>query len=315
VAAGRRRVLDVTAFQEQCTNILAETGQLLNDVAHSEVSGKPYMEFVKTALFNADGTRNGRGVADLVQPNVCFEVAQARAGEAYEKSGGDSTKVDGLIRTALDTCGDDHDATAIVMANINRILVHGDELRDEAGVREQIDGLKSNLDELRELNKTNPKVFEQGVLMLKNLGGKSVPRGILTRLVEEIDKAPLDAFKNLSKDLSYETVSQIVKNSKEMIRNSGASEHLKSEAERRPFFSFVTSMLLSRNDSDTLKGCQSMIADKENTRTIRKWFHTDGFSAQERWMVIDAILDESRKRGLLTNDEFEAQRQTLVKSR
>lgn len=100
-----------------------------------------------------------------------------------------------LVDAALDECGDDSFLVKIVQdAGANIVVDGGAHLRSEEKTRAKIAAIRANLEELRELDKTHPGVYEFGKGALEQLNGKSLGRGVFAKIIAAAETLPIEKF-------------------------------------------------------------------------------------------------------------------------
>ena len=143
---------------------------------------------------------DGVASAALAAPEADFPPeARAGAKNAYIEAGAEPWKADALVAAAFGACGGDAEVRALVLANLDRILVGGNsKLRSEASVRERVEALRANFAELRQLAANDPELFAQGRELLATFHGKALPAGLLGRLVQAAWEQPIGDLQGLS---------------------------------------------------------------------------------------------------------------------
>ena len=98
---------------------------------------------------------------------------------------------------AVAFCDEDADLRAVVVANIATVAKDAGAVRSEAGVSNAVAVIRANLKELRETAGGDAAVVAAGVELLKGVGARRVPAGLLKLLLEGARTIPLDAVSKL----------------------------------------------------------------------------------------------------------------------
>jgi len=205
--------LDKAAFRQTLKGILADTQALLLGIGNSAGLGHPrldkrYARHVKETLFNADGTRNGKGL-DALRPLGAFRVDVAfHLGEACSDNRAQAVH-NQLLRAGIDPekkvaeilslCGKDPELEDFALEVMPGLCYNSNNaLRPEGKIQAMFADLRENLAEIRRLERTFPGCAEGLKNALAGLGGAPLPKGLLTRIAGEVAKAPLDKLAGLN---------------------------------------------------------------------------------------------------------------------
>jgi hypothetical protein len=194
------------------------------------------------------------------------KLAKAKAGHAYAKAGeGNAEKVDKLIKIALKHCAENEDAVRIVADNIDLVLVSNSaSLRSLEEVRERAEAVAANFEELKALSKDNPAVYEAGKRMMTTIKGKSLPPGMIAKLLAEASKAKLDAIRRLSSSSSamdiHRAVTQLRENLVSAMESSGAEMAMGGPDEKQACRNFLAAMMVGRCGAKALRAMQGAFA-------------------------------------------------------
>lgn len=193
---------------------------------------------------------------------AAFQEAKSRAVNAYSKvDEGNAAKVDKLIKIALKYCSSNEDAVNIVAKNIDTMLVSSvAELRSMEQVRERSKAIAANFDELKELSKGNPAIYEAGKRLMAGMGGRALPPGMIAKLVAEASNAKIDSIRKLSPRSSgveiSRAVSQFSDNLDQAMNASGAEEATDGPNEKQACRNFFATVMMSRCSANTLRTMQ-----------------------------------------------------------
>ncbi|MBR3584128.1 MAG: hypothetical protein IKO01_11885 [Kiritimatiellae bacterium] len=186
----------------------------------------------------------------VVTTNV--QTARANAVNAYAKAGeGNAAKVDKLIKTALQYCDGNEDAAAVVASRIDTILVTNTAtLRTIDQVRERVQALAANYAELKTLAKDAPALYEAGKRMMATMGGKTLPPGMIGKLVVAAANAKIDAIRKLGPRSTgadiHRAVTQLRDNLVSAMNTSGAEQEAGGPDEKGACRNFLAALMMNR---------------------------------------------------------------------
>ena len=192
-----RKVLDDLQLKSTLADKAAKIRAELFDIMKSGKLGgekidKYYAKHIIDTLFNADGTRNDKTIADLKTP------LQVKLDVAFE---GDKHMKEKLLRyeidpekrfsEILDCCGNDDDLKEFLIDNglVLRFCIGGDNKpRELANIQKKIAGIRENLMEIRDLQATFPGSASALKRGLAELTGDSFQQGTLRNLAAAVNK-------------------------------------------------------------------------------------------------------------------------------
>ena len=226
-------------------------------------------ELFKEVLKHADK-------ALAVQQNIENGVAAAgpNAANAYSKAGEDNAgEVDGLIQVAVLECAENADAVQVVAKNIDTILVAPDaKLRSEGDVRKRAAAIAANFRELEALAEKNPAIYEAGKAMMAGLGGKTLPAGMIGRLVQAANEANIDAMRRISSRSSgldiHRAVTQFRDNLVRAMDASGAEAAAGGPDEKQACRNFVAALMMRRCGNKALRAMQGAFAGDKTGKML-----------------------------------------------
>ncbi len=172
-----------------------ETGAVT--IKYSEPEGLP-IRFNWTTTIDVDG--NTTTTPMRVDHGQYETEAMTHAGSIAERlPGKDLAAAKAIARDALAHCGDDFDLKGLVSKHISNLCVNGaGELRTPDQIKAKIDALRANLAEIRASSKGNLAAEKAGVTFLDCLCGKSVPSGMIGRIVQAALTAKPGEYAKLS---------------------------------------------------------------------------------------------------------------------
>ena len=267
-------ILALFAPDKPAGKLLAETIREFPLVVTSEL----LPGLVKSALAPFAGAiHDGVASAALSAPEADFPPeARARAVSAYQKAGNEPWKADALVAAAFRACGDDADVRAIVMDNLDLVLVAPDaSLRSEDAVRQRVEALRANFAELRELAANDPELLAQGKAMLAMLHGKSLPAGLLRRLVQAAWEQPTGDLRGLSGrsrgTAIHRAVVQLYRNADRAAEESGAMQMLDGADELAVCRDFVVRRIFSTLRPADVQGLHAALHSQNGARLSRAY--------------------------------------------
>ena len=226
-------------------------------------------ELFKEVLKHAD-----RQVAAVRNIDNSVPVAKSNAVNAYSKEGEDNAgEVDVLIQVAVEECAYNVDAEQIVAKNIDTILVSNDaKLRSMADVRQRAFAISANFKELEALAEKNPAIYEAGKAMMAGLGGKTLPAGMIGRLVQAANEANIDAMRRISSRSSgldiHRAVTQFRDNLVRAMDASGAEAAAGGPDEKQACRNFVAALMMRRCGNKALRAMQGAFAGDKTGKML-----------------------------------------------
>ena len=226
-------------------------------------------ELFKEVLKHADK-------ALAVQQNIENGVAAAgpNAANAYSKAGEDNAgEVDGLIQVAVLECAENADAVQVVAKNIDTLLVSNDaKLRSEGDVRKRAAAIAANFRELEALAEKNPAIYEAGKAMMAGLGGKTLPAGMIAKLVAAANEANIDLMRKISSKSSgldiHHAVTQFRDNIVHAMESSGAETAAGGPDEKQACRNFVAALMMRRCGNKALRAMQGAFAGDKTGKML-----------------------------------------------
>ena len=193
-------------------------------------------------------------------------AARPNAVNAHSKAGEDNAEeVDVLIQVAVQECAYNADAVQIVARNIDTILISNDaKLRTMSDVRQRAAAIVANFRELEALAEKNPAIYEAGKAMMAGLGGKTLPAGMIAKLVAAANEASIDVMRRLSSRSSgldiHRAVTQFRDNLVRAMESSGAETAAGGPDEKQACRNFVAALMMRRCGDKTLRAMQGAFA-------------------------------------------------------
>lgn len=94
----------------------------------------------------------------------------------------DRAELEACVRDIFETC-DNADARLVMQDAIHDICIRGENVRSLEKIRQTTDAIKANFEEIKVAAKGNRKILKSGEILMRGLGGKSMPPGLIGRLV------------------------------------------------------------------------------------------------------------------------------------
>ena len=178
-----------------------------------------------------------------------------------------------LIQVAVEECAYNVDAEQIVTKNIDTILVSNDaKLRSMADVRQRAFAISANFKELEALAEKNPAIYEAGKAMMAGLGGKTLPAGMIGRLVQAANEANIDAMRRISSRSSgldiHRAVTQFRDNLVRAMDASGAEAAAGGPDEKQACRNFVAALMMRRCGNKALRAMQGAFAGDKTGKML-----------------------------------------------
>jgi len=156
-----------------------------------------------------------------------------------------------LIKTAVKNCFQDKDAFEVVATHLPRIIIGGDgNLRSPEGVRQRVEEISANFDEIRALSKKNPAVMSAGRLFMDGLGGKSVAPGVIGKIVSCASKVKIGDIKKMSPTSTayamHKAIVQFQSDVNQVMVTSEAERSLAGADELEPCRNFVADLIMAK---------------------------------------------------------------------
>lgn len=201
-------------------------------------------------------------------------AARPNAVNARSKAGEDNAEeVDVLIQVAVQECAENADAVQIVARNIDTILVSNDaKLRAMSDVRQRAAAIAANFRELEALAEKNPAIYEAGKAMMAGLGGKTLPAGMIAKLVAAANEADIDRMRKISSRSSgldiHHAVTQFRDNIVHAMESSGAETAAGGPDEKQACRNFVAALMMRRCGDKALRAMQGAFAGDKTGKML-----------------------------------------------
>ncbi|MBQ7178394.1 MAG: hypothetical protein IJS08_13345, partial [Victivallales bacterium] len=275
---GGRRVLETTLLQGHFQRTFAEIGGLLEEIKQNEELDKPqfdaiYVQYIKDTLFTQAGKRNEAQIGSLEDYNtVQFNAYNAKALQVgknlFRSFPNDGDNIRSMIAESLKACGNNKKAMNTIALWPDKILVSGaGSLRSKEDVKKRIAGLLANYNEVNELGKDDPKVLKAGNYLLEKLKGKSLPPGMIAKLVQAMKSAPTDCIATLKPASSaaelHKAIMQYKANLDKALTDNKIYAMFDGKDDLMPCNVFLASIMLSRFSAEELADFKAALLSDE----------------------------------------------------
>lgn len=205
-------------------------------------------------------------------------VAESLIEAAFTACNGNTDAMDILNRSALSAGVNSVEKGNPVLKNL--IMTGGGTLRSKAYVEQKVGDLVANLNELKDISKTNPRIYDLGKQMLQTMGA-AIPQGTFTNILQRVNKASLAPFQKLSPSSSGMTLHNAVKQLGKFINDtmeaSGLYKKLEGAEGMDSMKAFIADALLSRCGRGALnKMYAAMSSQKAITLNSYYWQFIEG---------------------------------------
>ena len=176
-------------------------------------------------------------------------------------------KIDSLLATAVNAAVTDVDALEIVAAHGRQILISSTaKLRTEEKVKERVAEILANVAELKAAAKGNSEILRLGLDFLKEMGGKSLPTGMIGTIVRMTAKQDIGAMKKLSPASSspslHKAVGQLIDNRTKAMEAANVDKADLEVSELRKVRYFCFSLQVARLGGAAVQGIKSLLDAK-----------------------------------------------------
>ena len=207
--------------------------------------------------------------AEVYDKYAIYEGHQGRSTYAVPKA-----DLDRLVETAVKTALKDKDALEVVTKLLPKILVRGDaKLRSLDSVQSKVAELVQNVEELRTASAGNQAFFKAGLLMLKDLGGKSAQPGIIASIIHSVNAVSIGNIKKLSGSSSglaiHKAVEQFTRLLEDLAVSSGAEAAFEGTDEKVAIRDFIAHLVVAKCGRSAAAKIQSAINSQNAQKLVR----------------------------------------------
>ena len=200
--------------------------------------------------------------------------AMTFAGEIADKlPGKDEAAARNMIKDMLAYCGDDFVLKDIVSRAIRGLCITATaKMRKPDEIKARIDAIRANLEEVRKAAAGNERIEKAGINLLWGMNGKSVPPGLIGKILKAASAEKTGEFSKLSATSTPQQITKAIIDMREavenVIRNVYAQDYLEGADEMGPAREFAFSVLIAKYPEAQLKG----VKDAFRSETMSKLF-------------------------------------------
>ena len=233
----------------------AETGAVT--IKYSEPKGMP-VKFNWTTTIDLDGHAVTTPMR-IDHGQYETEAMTHADGIAVRMPGKDRASAEALIKDLLAHCGDDFDLKGIVSKHIYDICINAvATMRPLDQIKARIDAIRANLAEIRAAANGNAAAEQAGVVFLENLSGKSVPPGLVGKLVKAAANANPGEYAKLSAASTPKQLFQAVVDMhaaiEKAMNDARVTDSLDGGPELTAARDYIATLILSQFPSAKLQG-------------------------------------------------------------
>ncbi|MBP5671589.1 MAG: hypothetical protein J6X49_04300 [Victivallales bacterium] len=181
------------------------------------------------------------------------------------------------ITKALTACKHDAELLTLVTNGINRIVRNGaNALRNEDDIKEAVERVRANLQELREATADNPALLAAGQEMLLGLEARRVPNGFIKHLIDTVKQIQLNAVLKLrarssAKDI-HAALMQIYENVSAILVSGNSEGLFEGDDEVAPCRNFLVKAMVSRLDQRTRGRIRDALASENSSKLMAFYY-------------------------------------------
>ena len=244
-----------------------ETGAVT--IKYSEPKGFP-VKFNWTTTIDVDGNavttpmRIDHGQYEAKAMTFIDHVAAKLPGE--DKAGAET-----VIKGALAYCGDDFELKGIVSQTIPGLCITGTaKLRTMDQIKARIDAVRANLEEVRRAAAGSQAIEDAGANFLSGLNGKSVPPGLIGKIVKVASAEKAGEFAKLSADSTPQQIAKAVVDMRvaveNVIYNSYVQDYLEGSDEMDPARDFAFSLIVANFSKAQLQAASAALRSETTAK-------------------------------------------------
>ncbi len=248
----KNKVIDRNQLNSTLRERLFNESKFILKITNSEELGKPklstvYLKYLKDKVYDRNGSRIINDITELKPQSEAEKEVMLK--DSHLARGGKNAE--DAVNYLLERSENDDELREILTKNYDHIIVRADaKIRSLDALKKKIDGIKSNLLEIRALGIDNKKIVEHGLRALEASNGRVFPEGMLTNLCNGALNADIKALMELNANSSeieiYKGVSSISSAVTTIMHETGASAIFNDNEERFPSEEFITDILISR---------------------------------------------------------------------
>ncbi len=200
-------VISEETLQQTVDKELSKLGNLIKSISLSEALGEPdisddYADYLKSELsevIKGNISYDDFSIEKLKNPDEAYTDSLNSQLRMVKNTPENKAIVESFVKYVSEELKDDPELQSFVRKVGVGILVRGDNsLRSFDSFTKKIDGIKNSLQELRELNGSNPKLYDIGKSILESLHGESFPKGAIASQMNFINSADLSDIEKIN---------------------------------------------------------------------------------------------------------------------
>ena len=208
---------------------------------------------------------------------------------ANKLPGKDEASAKNIIKDMLAYCGDDFVLKDIVSQTVRGLCITGDaKLRTMDQIKGRIDAVRANLEELRRAAAGNEAIESAGCYFLSGMNGKSLPPGLIGKIVKSASAEKAGAFAKISADSTPQQITKAIVDMNAAVdntlRNSDVLDYLEGSDEMDVVREFAFSLVIANFPKSQL---QTVDAALRSETTSKLFAVLDDFE-QRRYKADDA---------------------------
>ena len=190
---------------------------------------------------------------------------------AQHLPGKDAAAAEALIKDVLAHCGDDFVLKDIVSQTIPGLCITGEaKVRTLDQIKARIDAVRANLDEVRRAAAGNQAVEDAGAWFLSGMTGKSLPAGLVSRIVKAASAEKAGGFAKLSADSTPQQIAQAIADMNTAVdntlRNAYVTDHFEGAEEMDPAREFAFSLLVANFSKAQLQAASAALRSETTAK-------------------------------------------------
>lgn len=216
--------------------------------------------------------------------------AMTFAGQIADKlPGKDEAAAKNIIKDMLAHCGDDFELKDIVSQTVCGLCITGDaKMRTMDQIKGRIDAVRANLEEVRCAAAGNEAIEGAGCYFLSGMNGKSLPPGLIGKIVKSASAEKAGTFAKISADSTPQQIAKAIVDMNAAVdntlRSSNVLDYLEASDEMDVVREFAFSLIIANFPKSQLKTVDAAL----RSETTSKLFAVLDDFEQRRYKADDA---------------------------
>ena len=256
-----------------------ETGAVT--IKYSEPEGMP-VKFNWTTTVDVDGKTSTTPMrVDHGQYEA--EAMKSVGTLASRMPGKDKASAEALVKDMLAQCGDDFELKEIVSKSIRGICVTaGNKMRSADQIKAGIDAIRANLEEIRNAAAGDAAVEKAGLFLMDGLNGKSLPPGLVGKIVKAASAGNPGEFAKLSATSAPQQMVKAVTDLRTAVEtaiyDAKVKDSLEGGDQMLAVRDFAAMLLLAKLSAGQLQGANAAFRSETASKLIAV---LDGFGRND----------------------------------